>query len=96
MDKPHKKVVTTSPVAIKSGQTRVHTPNDDGPWHAPAQNIKCPNCETVYIVTSGFSKEDFLAALDRHHKNKEEHPDYIPSAPEWTSIEVCDCDSPQS
>lgn len=93
MDKPHKQVITTYPVAIKFGQTRVHIPNER-PWHAFAEKIKCPTCETAYIVTNGFPTKDFLAAVDGHHKNKQEHPDFIPSAPEWTSVAECNCSFP--
>ena len=90
MDVPHKQVMTTYPIALKFGQTRLHVP-DPIPWHAHSENIQCPECETRFIVTSGFPKAELLETLEKHHKNKEEHPDLIPSAPEWTSICECRC-----
>jgi hypothetical protein len=92
MDKPHKQVVTTYPVAIKHGQGRVHLPNPI-PWHAQSETIRCPTCETAFIVSVEFPKAQFLDALERHHKNQEGHPDFIPFAPEWTSIADCDCEA---
>jgi hypothetical protein len=92
MDKPHMQVITTYPVAIKSGQGRLHVPNLI-PWHARSEAIKCPKCETVFIVTEGFPRVQFLEALENQHEKKEEHPDYIPSAPDWTHTSVCDCRS---
>jgi hypothetical protein len=90
MDKPHKQVRTTYPVAIKSGQGLVHVPNPI-PWHATDEHVKCPRCETVFIMTEGFPKAQLLAALEAQHKEEEEHPDVIPSEPNWTSIADCDC-----
>jgi len=94
MDKPHQQVVTTYPVAIKEGQGRIHVPASDIiPWHHASEKIKCPNCESTYIVNTEYPKVDFLAALERHHKNNQEHPDYVASAPEWTRLEDCTCGS---
>ena len=90
MDKPHKQVVTTYPVAIKSGQSRLHVANPI-PWHARCENMKCPDCEIVFIVTDGFPKVQFLETLKKHHMNQEAHPDYIASTPEWTKIADCAC-----
>jgi len=90
MDKPHLQVVTSYPVAIKYGQGRVHVPNPI-PWHAQSEAIKCPHCETIFVVTAGYPRLDFLSALDMDHKNKKEHPDYIASALAWTRTENCDC-----
>jgi hypothetical protein len=90
MDKPHKQVITTYPVAIKHGQGRLHVPNPI-PWHAQSEAIKCPKCETVFMVTSGFPRVQLLEALEKQHKNQEEHPDLIPCALEWTRIAECDC-----
>jgi hypothetical protein len=90
MDKPHKQIVTTYPVAIKSGQTRVHVPNPY-PWHTKSENVKCPKCETVFIATEGFPRAQLLDALETQHKNQETHPDFIPSQPTWTSVTDCDC-----
>lgn len=90
MDEPHKQVVTTYPVAIKSGQTRVHVKNER-PWHAKSEEVKCPKCETVFIVTDGFPKALLLEALEVQHKNQEVHPDFIPSEPTWTRVIECDC-----
>jgi hypothetical protein len=90
MDKPHKQVITTYPVAIKHGQTRLHVPNPI-PWHYQSEAIQCPACKTIYIVTVGFSRVELLAALGKQHADNIEHPDLIPSAPEWTRIEACDC-----
>jgi hypothetical protein len=91
MDKPHKQVVATSPVAIKSGQTRIHVSDSHHPWHRFVESVHCPDCETVYIVTTGFSTKQFLETLKKHHKDKEEHPDYIASDPEFTSVSACGC-----
>jgi hypothetical protein len=90
MDKAHKQVVTTYPVALKYGQGRLHVPNPI-PWHAQTEAVRCPNCETIFLLTSGFPKLQFFEALEKQHKNNEQHPDFIPSAPEWTRIEDCDC-----
>lgn len=90
MDKLHKQVVTTYPVAIKFGQARVHVQNPI-PWHAKSEAIQCPKCETVFIVTEGFSKPQLLAELETQHKNQETHPDVIPSDPTWTTVTECDC-----
>jgi len=90
MDKPHKQVITTYPVAIKSGQSRLHVASPI-PWHARCENVKCPDCETVFIVSDGFPKAQLLESLKKQHNNKEEHPDHIASAPEWTRITDCAC-----
>lgn len=90
MDKPHKQVVTTYPVAIKFGQARVHVQNPI-PWHAKSEAIQCPKCETVFIVTEGFPKPQLLAELETQHKNQKTHPDVIPSHPTWTTVTECDC-----
>ncbi len=92
MNNPHKQVLTTYPVAIKHGQGRLHIPSLI-PWHAKSEAVKCPDCETVFIVTDGFPKVQFLDAVAKQHKNHEEHPDYIASAPEWTKIADCTCGS---
>jgi hypothetical protein len=90
MDKPHKQVLTSYPVAIKSGQGHVHV-RSPIPWHAKDELVKCPQCETVFIMTVGFPKAQLLAELETQHKNNEEHPDVIPSEPNWTTITDCDC-----
>jgi hypothetical protein len=90
MDKPHKQVVTTYPVAVKNSQSRLHVP-DPIPWHSRCEYVKCPKCETVYIVDVEFPRVQLLSALEKHHADKQEHPDHIPSAPEWTRVENCDC-----
>jgi hypothetical protein len=90
MDKPHKQVVTTYPVAVKNSQTRLHLP-DSIPWHSHCEYVKCPKCETVYIVDVEFPRVQLLSALEKHHGEKQAHPDYIPSAPEWTHEIVCGC-----
>jgi hypothetical protein len=90
MDKPHKQVITSYPVAIKYGQSRLHVASPI-PWHAHSEAIKCPKCETVYIVTSGFPRVELLQALEEHHENQKEHPDHIASAPEWTHLAECNC-----
>jgi hypothetical protein len=90
MDKPHKQVITTYPVAIKHGQGRLHVPNPI-PWHVHSEAIKCPTCETVYIVTSGFPRVELFKTLEKQHADKNEHPDHIASAPEWTRVADCDC-----
>ncbi len=90
MDKPHKQVITTYPVAIKSGQRRVHVQNPI-PWNAHSEKVKCPKCETVFIVTKGFPKGQLLEELETQHKNQKTHPDFIPSEPTWTAVRECDC-----
>ena len=90
METPHKEVVTTYSVAIKSGQKRVHV-REERPFHAFPRRVKCPDCETVFIVDREFSDQDVLDALAKHHQAKVDHPDYIASQPAWTHIEDCDC-----
>lgn len=90
MNKPHKQVVTTSPVAIRQGQARLHVA-DEHPWHRITRIVKCPKCEVAYIATGDFPKEQLLTALEKQHQNREEHPDYFPSAPEFTRIDDCEC-----
>jgi hypothetical protein len=90
MDKPHKQLITTYPVAIKSGQSRLYIPNPI-PWHAHSEYIQCPKCDTIFIVTSGFPRVELLKTLEKQHESQKEHPDYIASAPEWTREAVCDC-----
>jgi hypothetical protein len=90
MDKLHKQVVTTYPVAIKSGQSRLRVASPI-PWHARCENMKCPDFETVFIVTDGFPKVQFLETLNKHHEIKIQHPNYIASEPEWTKIADCAC-----
>jgi hypothetical protein len=92
MDKPHKQVVTTHPVAIKKGQTRLHVA-EEHPWHRkPTELVSCPNCEVVFIATEDFPKAQLLADLQKQHDRKENHPDYIPSQPAWTHTGDCDCE----
>lgn len=90
MNKPHKRVTTTYPVAIKHGQGRVHVP-DPIPWHVRCEHVKCPECDTIYILTEGFPRVQFLETLRKQHESKQEHPDFIPSAPEWTQVSDCPC-----
>lgn len=89
MDAEHKQVVTTYPVAIRSGQTRIHIP------HGESQGIEgeltCPDCPTTFIVVGDFSTDILLAQLAHQHKNGRSHPDYIPAKPEWTSVVDCKC-----
>jgi hypothetical protein len=92
MDKPHKQVITTYAVAIRFGQGRVHVPiRHLIPHHAKSEAVKCPMCETVFIVTDGFPRVQFLETLETQHKNKETHPDVIPSEAAWTRVAECDC-----
>jgi hypothetical protein len=91
MDKPHKQVVASSPVAIKSGQTRIHVSDSHHPWHRFTNAVNCPDCETVYIVTNGFASDKFLEILKKQHQAKEEHPDYIASDPAFTHTAECAC-----
>ena len=90
MDKQHKQVITTSPVAIKSGQGRVHVPNPI-PWHPDGGAVKCPKCETIYVLTQGFPTKMLLDALEAQHKRGQQHPDYFASDPAFTRTEDCDC-----
>ena len=90
MDKPHKKVVTTYPVAIRFGQGRVHVQNLI-PWHLSSQAVKCPQCEAVFIMSEGFPEKKLLKTLETQHKQQEPHPDSIPSEPQWTTVVECNC-----
>ena len=94
MDAKHKRVVTTNPIAIKNGQSRVHVP-DQIPWHAFTQAVKCPECETVYVVAAdsvlGIPTAKLLEVVKEQHKNKQEHPDYISFDPAFTTVSDCDC-----
>ena len=92
MDQNHKQVVTSHGVAIKVGQGRIHIPvRALHPWHRTSENVKCPDCDTSYIVTGEFPKADLNDILNRHHNNKQEHSDVIASIPAFTRIEDCDC-----
>ncbi len=92
MDKPHKEVMTTHPVAIKKGQGQIHVRAGNLiPWHSRAAEIKCPKCDVIYIVGSGYPDGDFILTVLNHHKDQQEHPDYIASAPQWTHVIECDC-----
>ncbi len=91
MDKPHRQVIATSPVAIKLGQTRIHVADSLHPWQRISEPVQCPECETVYSVTTGFVMEQLLEILKKHHQTKEEHPDYIASEPAFTSTSECAC-----
>jgi len=90
MEEPHNQVVTTYPVAIKSGQQRVHVPMPI-PWHAKSETVQCSECETVFIATEGFPKTRLLESLHKQHERGQGHPDYIASEPEWTHVSECDC-----
>jgi hypothetical protein len=90
MDKPHKKVVTTYPVAVRFGQGRVHVQNLI-PWHLSSQAVKCPQCEAVFIMSEGFPEKKLLKTLETQHKQQEPHPDSIPSEPQWTTVVECNC-----
>lgn len=90
MDKPHKQVIATSPVAINRGQTRIHV-IPFGTWHRREEILKCPQCETEFFLTDAFPKDKVLQILEKHHKNREEHPDFIASDPAFTHIENCEC-----
>jgi hypothetical protein len=90
MDKPHKQVVTSYPVAIKYGQGRIHVENPI-PWHAHCEVVQCPKCDIAFVATSGFPKLDLMKALAKDHADKKDHSDYIPSAPEWTHVQDCGC-----
>ncbi len=89
----HKQVTTTSPVAVKIGQKRLHiSATSYHPWHRVSDNVQCPDCETIFAVTREFSREKFLEVLKENHEKREEHPDLIASEPEFTDISDCDCD----
>jgi hypothetical protein len=94
MDKPHKEVRTTYPVAIKKGQERIHVRGENLiPWHARADELKCPKCDAVYIASSNYPSEDLLLEMLNHHRDQLEHPDYVASAPAWTHIRECNCEN---
>jgi hypothetical protein len=90
METPHKQVVTSYPIAIKSGQRRIHV-REERPFHAFVRPVKCPDCSTVFIADRELSDQDVLDALAKHHHAKVDHPDYIASQPVWTQIEDCEC-----
>ncbi len=90
MDKPHKQVITTHPVAIKFGQSRVHVQNPY-PWHSKSEAIQCPKCEQFFIATVGFDTTSLIKTLEAQHEKNQEHPDVIPSEPVWTTIAECTC-----
>jgi hypothetical protein len=90
METPHKQVMTTYPVAIKSGQRKVHIQSPI-PWHATSEIVKCPNCSDEFIMTAGFPKNRLLDEFAAHHKSQRPHPEVIPSEPVWTSIADCHC-----
>jgi hypothetical protein len=90
MDRQHKQVVTTYPLAIKSGQGRIHVPNPI-PWHPDGGTLKCPDCETIFILTAGFPAAKLLTVLRDNHANRREHDDYVPSEETWTKVADCDC-----
>jgi hypothetical protein len=56
-----------------------------------SEEVQCPNCETVYIVTKGFALDKFLEILKKQHQANEGHPDHIASEPAFTSTSNCDC-----
>lgn len=90
MDKPHKRVVTTYPVAIRMGQGRIHVEHPI-PWHYKSDAVQCPECEVIFTVSEGFAQEKLLEALKKHHADQQEHPDLIPSEPTWTKTAECNC-----
>jgi hypothetical protein len=93
MDQLHKQVMTTSPVAIKAGQTRIHIPVQAmHPWLRDVETIKCPNCDTNYVVYANLPRQALNDILIDHHTNKREHPDFIPSTTFW-HLADCDCGS---
>src|ERR1700688_252058 len=95
MDKHHKQVMTTSDVAIKAGQTRVHVPaRAMHPWLREVENIKCPNCDASYLVFAKFPQPALNDILTDHHTNKRDHPDVIPSTTFW-HLEDCDVVAPR-
>lgn len=90
MDKPHQQLVTTYPVAIKSGQSRIHIPSPI-PWHPAGGTLKCPKCDTIFILTAGFPRDKLLKTLEANHASNQEHPDYVPSDETWTRVADCNC-----
>ena len=91
MDKPHKEVITTHPVAIKSGQPRVHVLSSLQ-WQAASEKVKCPMCETVYIMPIDFPKAQLVEALETQHRSREDHPDFISNQPGFLRVAECNCD----
>jgi hypothetical protein len=90
MNKPHKQVITTYPVAIKQGQSRVHI-IPYGTWHHRQEPLKCPECEAIFVLTDDFPKEKVLESLAKDHKDNEGHPDYLASDVYYTHLEDCTC-----
>jgi hypothetical protein len=94
MDKPHKQVITTNPVAIKSKQGRVHIKSEH-PWHRHGEAVKCPDCEVVFDVAcelpGPFPTAQLLDMLKKQHADGQAHPDVISYEPAFTRITECDC-----
>jgi hypothetical protein len=90
MDKAHKQVMTTDPMAIRMGQGRVHV-QDAIQWHLKSEAVQCPECEAVFIVSVGFPQDKLLVALKKQHADKQQHPDVIPSGATWPKIIDCTC-----
>lgn len=90
MNTPHKRVLTSHPVAIKCGQESLHVGNPI-PDHRHCERVQCPDCDTLFIVDANFPKVQLLEVLNKQHTNKEKHPDYVASVPEFTCISDCNC-----
>jgi hypothetical protein len=90
MDKPHKQVITTYPVAIRMGQGRIHVQHPI-PWHHKSEAVQCPECEAVFIASVGFAHENLLKMLKKQHADQQDHPDVIPFEPTWTKTAECAC-----
>jgi hypothetical protein len=93
MGKTHEQVVTTSPVAIKCGQERVHI-EERTPFNFKTGNVKCSKCDTVFELIGDFPIELLLGELATDHQEQEPHPDVIVSESSFTRIIECNCDLP--
>lgn len=91
MNDPHKEAITTAPAAVKQGQGRLHIYSTEHPWHRLTETLSCPRCDTAFVLTGGFPKNEVLTILEKQHERHEEHPDIISSDPAFMRIVDCDC-----
>jgi hypothetical protein len=73
---PHKLLNTTHALAVRKDQKRVHHPTDPI-WHGVPTDFKCPDCDTVYLLSRDFPKDKLLEALKENHTRGLPHQDYF-------------------
>ena len=89
MNSPHTVIMTTSPIAIRSGQKNFHVfPNT---FLMSSVRVGCPDCGVLYDLFGGYPKSLLLVTLDLHHKTNTPHPPYIPNEPSIMTLRECDC-----